>query len=62
MLRSVLKVLGTLRYECDIKASEMLSFFRLKNNSVTVGLYRLPYLPSHHQRLFSNTFLFFVGL
>ena len=31
-------VLGTLKLGCDIKTSEILSCFPLKNNSVTIGL------------------------
>ena len=47
--------LGILEKGCEIKTSEIQSFFfLLKNSSVTIGLnffYYIPYLLSYHQRL-----------
>ena len=34
-----LTVLGTVKEDCDIKTSEMLSFLPLMNDSATVGIF-----------------------
>ena len=56
-------VLGTLKYDCDIKREEILSALPLKNNSVTIVLNFLSHFVS---AIISsktiNTLLFFVGL
>ena len=56
-----LTVLGSLKYDYDIKTSEMLIFFTLKNDSVTIRLKFL--LASKYAIIPSNTvntFLYFI--
>ena len=55
--------LDTLKYHCDIKTSEMLSFLTLKNNSVIVGLnFSLASISAIILSNTINTLLNFVGL
>ena len=56
-------LLATLKLDCEIKTSEILSFLPLKNNSVTIGLHFL--LDSIFAIISSNTInslLFFLRL
>ena len=51
--------LGTLKQDCDIKTTEILSFHPLKSNSVTLGInFLLPSISalSYHQTLFTLFF------
>ena len=56
-------VLGTLKYNYDIKTSEVLDFLPLKNNPVTTGLnFLLDSISNIIPSSTTDTLLFFVGL
>ena len=47
---------------CDIKTSQILSFFSLKNNLVTIGPFLIDSISAIISSSTINTLVFFVGL
>ena len=55
-------VLAMLKDGCDIKTSQILSFFSLKNNLVTIGPFLIDSISAIISSNTINTLVFFVGL